>query len=68
MPPSAKYDAPLSPDRDIRVDGTVALKQGKFADDQANFDGSRIVARGRFGGMAAGLADRSLPPLNSSDV
>jgi hypothetical protein len=38
----------------------VALKQGKFADDQANFDGRRIVARGSYGRMGlAGLANRA---------
>ena len=53
-------DAAFSPDRDIRVDGTVALKQGKFADDQANFDGGRIIARGGYGSMGvAGLANRA---------
>ena len=51
----------LLPDRDIRVDGTVALKSKReFVDDQANFDGSRIIARGGYGSMGvAGLANRA---------
>ena len=62
-------DAAFSPDRDIRVDGTVALKQGKFADDQANIDGGRIIARGGYGSWALPVSPTApLPPLDSSDV
>ena len=53
-------DAALLLDRNIRIDGTVALKQGEITDDQANFDGTRIIARGRHGGVGlAGRANRS---------